>query len=197
MGHFGFLKDPLWLKTLFKEAFGGGFFGFLIFAVAMGGICYWLRGYDIFYHALIDDLVLISKTLPRVMMAMSVAALVWVMLPRKYVSNLGGRQVGISGLIIAALAGAITPGGPSSAYALLAMLGLSGAERGAMVSYITAWALLGVQRILLWDVPFLGVEFALLRILCCLPLPIIAGLVARRLPFKLVIKAQKKNEVSD
>ena len=48
MGHFGFLKDPLWLKTLFKEAFGGGFFGFLIFAVAMGGICYWLRGYDIF-----------------------------------------------------------------------------------------------------------------------------------------------------
>ncbi len=34
-----------------------------------------------------------------------------------------------------------------------------------MVAYITAWATLGLQRILVWDVPFMGAEFAMLRIL--------------------------------
>ncbi len=30
----------------------------------------------------------------------------------------------------------------------------AGADRGALVAYITAWATLGLQRVLVWDVPF-------------------------------------------
>ena len=55
------------------------------------------------------------------------------------------------------------------------------------MAYITAWATLGLQRVLVWDVPFMGAEFAFLRILISLPLPVIAGLIARRLPMTLVV----------
>jgi len=79
----------------------------------------------------------------------------------------------------------VTPGGPSAAYSLLAVLAVSGADRGPLVTYITAWALLGMQRILIWDVPFMGPEFAILRFVVCLPLPIVAGLIARQLPLTL------------
>ena len=86
------------------------------------------------------------------------------------------------------MAGALTPGGPSSAYPLLAVLGASGADRGAMVAYITSWAILGMQRVLIWDVPFLGAEFAILRTLVSLPLPILAGLIARNIPLTLTLR---------
>ena len=67
----------------------------------------------------------------------------------------------------------------------IAVLGAAGADRGAMIAYVSSWAILGLQRILVWDVPFMGAEFSLLRFLVCLPLPIIAGLIARRLPLTL------------
>jgi uncharacterized membrane protein YraQ (UPF0718 family) len=91
------------------------------------------------------------------------------------------------GLLVALAAGTVTPGGPSSGYALLAVLAGAGADRGALVTYITAWAMLGVQRIIIWDIPFMGTDFAVLRFASSVAMPIIAGLIARRLSWPLVI----------
>jgi len=126
--------------------------------------------------------------MPRMVIALSIAAIIWFLLPRDRISSLVGHESGMAGLIIATFAGTVTPGGPSSAYALLAVLAASGADRGAMIAYITAWATLGLQRILVWDIPFMGTEFAFLRLLVSLPLPIVAGLIARRLPLTLRIE---------
>jgi hypothetical protein len=59
---------------------------------------------------------------------------------------------------------------------------MAGADRGALVAYLTSWSLLGFQRVMVWELPLMGVDFALLRSLANLPLPIIAGLLARWLP---------------
>ena len=134
------------------------------------------------------DFDLLTSVLPRVFIAISIAALVWFLVPRDRISALVGPNSGMRGLIIATVAGTITPGGPASAYALLAVLAASGADRGAMIAYITAWATLGLQRILVWDVPFMGAEFAILRFAISLPLPVVAGLIARRLPMRLIVK---------
>ena len=45
-----------------------------------------------------------------------------------------------------------------------------------------------MQRVLIWDVPFLGAEFAILRTLVSLPLPILAGLIARNIPLTLTLR---------
>jgi hypothetical protein len=54
-----------------------------------------------------------------------------------------------------------------------------------MVAYLTAWSMMGLQRILVWDVPFMGAEFSLTRFLISAPLPILAGLIARALPLEV------------
>lgn len=190
MGHSSSMTDPTWVKSVLKDAFGKGFWGFFAFAIVTGLICYRVKGPEEFFAALAHDTSMMLDLLPRVVVALSIAALIWVMLPRDRISGLVGQEAGMTGLIIATIAGAVTPGGPSSAYALLAVLAGSGADKGAMVAYITAWATLGLQRILLWDVPFMGAEFAILRMSVSLPLPIIAGLIARRVPIKVTFRTE-------
>ena len=171
-------------------AFGPSFWGFLAAAVAFGVICWAIKGRAVVYEALTTDIGLLIDLMPRVLVALSIAALIFFLMPRDKMAALVGADSGVRGLLIATVAGTVTPGGPSSAYALLAVLASAGAERGALVAYITAWATLGLQRILVWDVPFMGAEFALLRFAVSFPLPILAGLIARRLPVEYRVKEE-------
>jgi uncharacterized membrane protein YraQ (UPF0718 family) len=175
---------------LLRESFGWGFWGFAAFALLSGLACYLILGPETFAQAVDDDLAMVGSTLPRIILALAVAGLVWVMLPRDRLMRLIGRESGLRGLLIATAAGVVTPGGPASAYPFLAVLAGSGADRGALVAYIVSWSMLGMQRILVWDVPFMGADFSLLRFTVSLPLPLIAGLIARRLSFELVLADQ-------
>jgi hypothetical protein len=175
---------------LLRESFGWGFWGFAAFALLSGLACYLILGPETFADALDDDLAMVGSTLPRIVLALAVAGLVWVMLPRDRLMRLIGRESGLRGLLIATAAGVVTPGGPASAYPFLAVLAGSGADRGALVAYIVSWSMLGMQRILVWDVPFMGADFSLLRFVVSLPLPVIAGLIARRLSLELVLAGE-------
>jgi uncharacterized membrane protein YraQ (UPF0718 family) len=93
-----------------------------------------------------------------------------------------GPASGMTGLALATLAGIATPGGPMAAFPLVLVLAQAGADRGAVIAFILSWALNGFARILIWEVPVLGPDFTLLRFLCGLPLPLLAGWIARRLP---------------
>ena len=188
MTSFDFVRSSEWWKGILSNAFGKSFWGFLVAAAGFGALCWAIKGPEVVWEALSEDIRLLLDLIPRVVVALSIASLIWVLMPRDRIASLVGIESGLRGLMIATLAGTITPGGPSSAYALLAVLAGSGADRGALVTYITAWATLGLQRILIWDVPFMGAEFAFLRFAVCLPLPIIAGLIARRLPLSLHVK---------
>ena len=153
----------------------------------MGLTCYFILGPDKFGGAVGESLELVGNTLPRVTAAQFVAGFVWAMLPRDRFSQLADANHGLRGLAIATAAGIITPGGPTSAFSLLAIAAGAGADRGILVTYITSWALLAVQRIIVWDLPFMGAEFSATRFLVCLPLPILAGIIARRLPLSVVL----------
>ena len=113
---------------LLRESFGWGFWGFAAFALLAGLACYLLLGPQAFAAAVDDDLAMIIRTLPRIVLALAVAGLVWVMLPRDRLMRLIGRESGLRGLLIATAARVVTPGGPASAYPFLAVLAGSGAE---------------------------------------------------------------------
>ena len=58
-------------------------------------------------------------------------------------------------------------------------LWVAGADAGALIAFISAWSLIGFNRLIVWELPLLGGEFTALRYIVCLPLPIVAGLIAR------------------
>lgn len=171
-------------------ALGKPFWIFTGLAVAMGTSAYLVLGPDAFSEAVSRNLGSLSVTTPRIVFALMMAGFMTVLLPREALSRLLGRHTGILGMSIAAFAGILTPGGPASAFPLLAIMGAAGADRGIMIAYITAWATLGIQRIVMWDLPLMGPDFTLLRIAVSLPLPIIAGLIARRIPINIELKEE-------
>jgi len=172
-------------NILLRSSFGPSFWVFAAFAVIMGVLCYFVLGPEAFDEAVSNDLKQIISILPRIIAALTLAGFIWILLPKDRFSQLVGRYRGFTGLVLAEIAGIITPGGPASAFPFLAIIGRAGADRGILVTYITSWALLGVQRILVWDLPFMGAEMTTTRFLVSLPLPILAGMIAQRIPLPL------------
>ncbi|MGH6946602.1 MAG: permease [Kiloniellales bacterium] len=171
-----------YLKKRLAEAFGLPFWGFFAVAAASAGLCYWLLGAHAFEEALARDTQLILAVIPRILPAVVIAGCVAVLLPREKIARHLGADSGFTGLALASLAGIVTPGGPVGAFSFAALLGGAGVDRGALVAFLTAWSTLGLQRILVWDVPLMGADFSLLRFAASLPLPLIAGWLARRIP---------------
>lgn len=187
---FEFWREPRWWRAWAVEGFGPMFYVFLAIALATGAAVWWLHGPEAFREALGEDLEMMLRTVPRVMVAVGTAGLLWAILPRERIAALIERAAGFRGLLLAAAAGVVTPGGPTSAFVLLALIGSMGADRGVMVTYITAWATLGVQRILTWDIPMMGPDFSALRFAATLPLPVLAGMLARALPIEVILKQE-------
>lgn len=173
-----------WTDVL-KKSFGLSFWMFVLAAAGLGALCYGVNGAEDFFAAIEKDWEMLVTVVPRVLAAQLAAGFIWVLIPRDRMTAMLDGSSGKRGLFIAAGAGIITPGGPASAFPFLALIAAAGADRGVLVSYITAWALLGVQRMIVWDMPFMGLEFSLFRYLISLPLPIIAGVIARRISWRI------------
>ncbi|MCF3934515.1 permease [Acuticoccus sp. M5D2P5] len=119
------------------------------------------------------------SVLPQLVLGIVVAGLAQVVIPRDRIGKMLGEQSGIRGLLIATGIGALMPGGPFASFPLIYALAHAGADVGALVAFLVGWAAIGVHRLLVWEIPFMGAEFGIVRFLSSLPLPIIAGLLAR------------------
>lgn len=177
-----------WLKALLKEGVGVSFLVFTAIAAAAGALVYFLQGPDSFYDTAGESFGAAFGMMPRILAALVMAGIIWVLLPREALSRFIGRSSGFMGLVYATVAGVLLLGGPSAAFPLLAVLASAGADRGILIAFITSWATLGIQRTIMWDLPLMGPEFTLVRTLASLPLPIIAGLLARQIPITLNLK---------
>jgi uncharacterized membrane protein YraQ (UPF0718 family) len=151
-------------------------------AVAISAaVVYWRDGEARFFEILYSDFHLFIDILPKVLAACLIAAFVAVLMPRDVVLRWVGAESGFLGILIGTLAGTICPGGPITIFPIAAAFVAIGADTGAAIAFITSWTLLGYARILVWELPFFGGEFVIWRTLISIPLPIVAGLLARLL----------------
>lgn len=98
-------------------------------------------------------------------------------MPQEVVTAWLGPDSGIFGVVLAAIAGGLTPGGPVVGYALGSAALKSGAGLPQVMAYVTGWSLYTVNRMLIWEIPTMPASVVKQRILVSLPLPfIIAGL---------------------
>lgn len=126
-----------------------------------------------------SDLLLLG---PRIAAAVVLAAVIQVWLPREKLGEWFGRKGGgVKGLLLASFLGAFTVGGPFASFPLVAAMAASGVELGALVAFLTGWSLLGIQRVIVWEWPLLGTEFVMLRFASCIAMPVLAGIIMRRL----------------
>jgi uncharacterized membrane protein YraQ (UPF0718 family) len=148
-------------------------------AGASGLAVYWRDGSEAFYAILNSDLKLFVEMLPKVKAGCLIGAFVTLLLPRELVARWVGHESGLSGLLIAIAFGVILPGGPLTIYPVAGAFLLMGADAGAVVAFIVSWTLIGYNRALIWELPFFGSEFVIWRIVEALPLPLLAGILAR------------------
>ena len=113
--------------------------------------------------------------LPRMVVALLLAGLMQVLVPEDFVSRHFGQGGGIRALLLATLAGVVTPGGPMVTVPFMVALANSGAALPSLVAYMTAWSLFGLQRIIAWEAPLMGWRFVLARVVPSLAFPLIAG----------------------
>lgn len=156
-----------------------------ILTLIAGAACWLLKGNEGVVHALQFSGLLILQITPLVIAGGFLAGYGQVLIPREVVARWLGTGSGLRGLLIATAAGAVTPGGPMACFPLVVVLVHSGADRGSVVAYTTAWGLLAWHRLFIWELPIMGIEFAIVRTLAVLPLSIVAGVVARMLTFKV------------
>lgn len=162
---------------------------FAVIAGVSGALCFWVGGLASVGDALGRAGGLLIMILPQLAAGLLIGGLVQQLVDREKVSRLLGARSGATGLLLATAAGVVTPGGPFTSFPLVYALWIAGADAGALVAYVAAWALIGLNRLVIWELPFMGADFTALRFLVSLPLPVIAGLTARWLvratPLKL------------
>ena len=149
-----------------------------LFCIIGALYCYHLKGVDGFVAALTIQESMLLSMLPRIIMALGVASILWVLLDPEKLKTTIQKRKGWVKVAYATILGAVTPGGPSSSFSILNMFLNSGLGYLIGITYITAWSMLGVQRILIWDIPLMGTEQAGLRFLSGFWLPAFAGLMA-------------------
>jgi uncharacterized membrane protein YraQ (UPF0718 family) len=130
---------------------------------------------DILTH----DFLLFGGILPRVLAGCLLGAFIAEILPHEKVSRSLGPNSGLKGLLIGTAFGAILPGGPFTAYPVASALLAVGADFGATISMVVSWTLIGYGRAVAWELPIMGVDFTLWRIVISLPVPLLAGALGR------------------
>lgn len=129
-------------------------------------------------EALASGAALFVGVLPSLVLGFALAGFLHVLLPAELISRWMGQEAGARGLWVGTLAGSLTPGGPFTHFPILASFLAKGAAVGPICAYIAAWALLGLNRFLVWELPILGPRVALVRLSASLVFPPIIGALA-------------------
>jgi uncharacterized membrane protein YraQ (UPF0718 family) len=105
--------------------------------------------------------------------------MIGMVLPKDLMSQWLGDDSGLRGLVLATIAGTVTPGGPFIQFPIVASLFKAGAGVGPLMAYLSAWSLLGVNRFLVWEAPLLGWKLSLVRVAASVIFPIVIGYFSR------------------
>ena len=168
--------------TAIKEIlFDRIFIAVLVLAVASALLLYGIKGGDAVRAALEDDLRLFALLAFFVPAVLFLSANFEVLTPRAVIERWLGAGAGLKGILIATVAGMFTPGGPWLAFPVVLALRRAGADWGPLVAYVTSWSLLSVTRILVFEIPLVGLDFVAVRYPATVLLPVLAGVVAGRI----------------
>lgn len=119
-----------------------------------------------------------TMILLRMPFALVSAAYLGLIIPPDAVAAVLGAEGGMRGVFAAFLIGAIIPGGPVMMFPLALILWRSGAGEAQMVAFLTSWTVVAIQRSLTFEIPLVGIRFAIFRLASSWMMPLLAGAIA-------------------
>ena len=147
-------------------------------SVAVLGFMVWQRGRVVLTAAAREGTMDFVNIVPRVALGVIGSGYIAAVLPQEVITGWFGSDSGWLGVLMAAVAGAATPGGPVIGFSLGAVAMKAGAGPPQVIAYVTAWALFAFQRLLLWEIPFMPARFVWFRAAVSLPFPFLAAALA-------------------
>lgn len=164
-----------------RPVLDGASWFFVLLAAVAALLVLWLEGLHALARAMRLSATLLMTVSPMILIGLFLGGLVKELSDPRQIAPVLGARSGWKGLALATALGAVTPGGPFAAFPIVYALSLAGADIGAVVAYLTAWSILGLHRLVIWELPLLGPDFVVARALASLPLPLMAGFIARLL----------------
>jgi len=123
---------------------------------------------------------LILNIVPKIVIGMLIGQLLSELLPREMMLEWLSDRSGWRGIATGWIAGCLVPiGAPFILLPMAAGLMKGGAGFGPIVTFLTASALLGPMRIIVYEIPIMGSGFFLTRLLAVFWMPPAAGLLAQ------------------
>ncbi len=153
------------------------FFTMLVLSVILGSFAYY-KSPQLPVQAMKSGGSLLFRLLPILILAFFVAGLMEVLLPKELLVRWVGEGSGFKGILIGTFLGAVAPGGPFIQFPIVAAMFKAGAHIGPLIAYLSAWALIGVNRVIAFEIPLLGFHITFTRLLCSFIFPIIIGYLA-------------------
>jgi uncharacterized membrane protein YraQ (UPF0718 family) len=122
---------------------------------------------------------LLVDIFPRLVAALILTGMIQAMISPAWIQHWLGGGSTHRAIFTGFVAGILTPGGPMVGFPIMAVFYKGGASLAALVTYMTSWSLFGFQRVIAWELPFMGTRFLLARVLPTLVFPILAGYLVR------------------
>lgn len=126
----------------------------VVLVLLLGGWAY-LKSPALAYKGASDSVRLMLNILPMIVVGFFLGGMISVLLPRELVVAWAGEGSGLRGLLVGTIAGAFAPGGPYIQFPVVAGIWKAGAGVGPMTAYVSAWALIAVHRIVIYEGPIL------------------------------------------
>jgi hypothetical protein len=155
------------------------------------GLTLFLRDQPMFSDALRFGRREFFALLPRIAIGMIGSGFIAEILPKELIPTLLGPGSGVPGLlfatiagagalglVIAAVTGALTPGGPVVGFAIATAALKSGAGAPHIIAYTIAWALFALPRVITFEIAAMPARVVWLRVAVSLPLPFLAAWAA-------------------
>ena len=147
-------------------------------AVVLLGWLAWDRGGpDLVLQGVLLGGSMALRVLPLLFVAVAIAGFIQLLITKQGVSRWLGKEAGMKGVWLGALAGALVPGGPYVYFPIAATLLVSGAEIGTVLAFVTAKNLWTLSRLPM-EVALIGPEITAIRYVVTFVFPVLLGLLA-------------------
>lgn len=131
-----------------------------------------------FHAGIVRAIEQITVLVPRMILALVAAGFMVKLIPSELIARYLGEGAGLSAILIASVAGMLVPAGPVTSFALAAAFANEGASTPALISFLSGWSVFAAHRVVIFELPLLGIAFLRMRILSVIVLPPLAGSLA-------------------